>query len=426
MPKKKNYKKTTLKNGLRIITVPQKETQAATVLVLVGTGSKYETKEISGISHFLEHMLFKGTKKRKTPMEVSEFLDKLGGAYNAFTGEEITGYYAKVDYTHFDEALDWVSDIFLHSKLPQKEMEKERGVIIEEIKMYEDNPMAYIGQLWKILLYGDQPAGWDIAGTRETVSKIKREEILEYINSQYAAKNTIVCASGNIKESQVIEKIKKHFTPIKTGVFKNKPTVKEVQDEVKMKLLYKDIGQTHIALGVRAYNMFHDDRFVLQVLAVILGGMMSSRMFDKIREKLGAAYYVRTYYDNDTDTGYLATFAGVDNTKLEKVIEAILKEYKKIIFEKIGAAELKKAKDYIKGKMILGLESSDAKASFYATQELLRKEILTPEQMLKKIEQVTAADIQRVARDIFKNEKLNLAMIGKHKDDKSFKKLLKF
>ncbi|MFA5086939.1 MAG: pitrilysin family protein [Candidatus Paceibacterota bacterium] len=422
---KKNYKKTILKNGLRIITIPEKETQAATVLVLVATGSKYETKDISGISHFLEHMLFKGTEKSKTPMDVAEVLDKIGGDYNAFTGEEYTGYYAKVDASHFDQALGWVSDIFLNSKLPAKEMEKERGVIIEEIKMYEDNPMRHIEQVWKELLYGDQPAGWDIAGTRETIKKMQRTDILKYINSQYVAKNTVICVAGNIKEKIVIEKIKKQFARIQTSEFKPKPKVAESQKEPQIKLSYKDIGQTHIALGVRAYNMFHSERFALQLLAVILGGMMSSRMFDQIREKLGAAYYVRTYYDSDTDTGYLATFAGVDNAKLEKVIEAVLKEYKKIKDKKVGADELKKAKDYIKGKTVLGLESSDALASFYGSQELLRKEILTPEQIFKEIDKVTATDIQKIAKDIFTPEKLNLAIISKLKDEKQFKKLLK-
>jgi predicted Zn-dependent peptidase len=423
---KKNYKKTTLKNGLRIITVPQKETKAATVLVLVGTGSKYETKEISGISHFLEHMLFKGTKKRKTPMEVAEFLDKIGGEYNAFTGEEYTGYWAKVDASHFDNALDWVSDIFLHSELPPKEMEKERGVIIEEIRMYEDNPMRYIGQLWKELLYGDQPAGWDIAGSKKTVSEMKQSQILKYIKSQYVAKNTVICVAGNIKESETIKKIEKAFAPIGSGNSSEKEKVKEIQNEPKIKLFTKDTAQTNLALGVRAYDMFHPQRFTLQVLSAFLGGMMSSRMFHKVREQMGAAYYVRTYFDNDTDTGYLATFAGVDNNKAEKVVEAILEEYKRLCTEKVGAKELQKAKDFIKGNVILGMESSDAKASFYGSQELLRKEIIEIEEVFKKIDKVTAADIQKAAKDIFKPENLNLAMIGKFKDEKPFKKLLKF
>lgn len=423
---KKNYKKTTLKNGLRIITVPQKETKAATVLVLVGTGSKYEKRETSGISHFLEHMLFKGTKKRKTPMEVAESLDRIGGEYNAFTGEEYTGYWAKVDAKHFDIALDWVSDIFLHSQLPAAEIEKERGVIIEEIRMYEDNPMRYIGQVWKELLYGDQPAGWDIAGTKKTVSEISQKQILNYIKSQYVAKNTVICVAGNVKEKEAIEKVKKAFSVINSGVSAGKEKVKEIQTAPKIKLFTKNTAQTNLALGVRAYDMFHPQRFTLQVLAAFLGGMMSSRMFHKVREQMGAAYYVRTYYDNDTDTGYLATFAGVDNNKTEKVIEAIIKEYKRLCTEKVGAKELQKAKDFIKGNVVLGMESSDAKASFYGSQELLRQEIIEIEDIFKKIDAVKAADIQKLAKDIFRSENLNLAMIGKFKDEKPFAKLLKF
>lgn len=420
------YKKTTLKNGLRIITVPQKETKAATVLVLVKTGSKYEEKEISGISHFLEHMLFKGTKKKKKPRDVVEDLDKVGGDYNAFTGEEYTGYYAKVDAAHFDMALEWVSDIFLNSRVPLKEVEKERGVIIEEINMYDDNPMMYIDELWKTVLYGDQPAGWDVSGTKGTVSKIKREDILDYIGSQYVAKNTLVCVAGKIKAKETVSKIREYFKKIKTGEAKGKPKVAENQIDSQALVLYKKISQANLALGVRGYNAFHIDKYVLDVMSVILGGMMSSRMFTEIREKLGAAYYVRTYNNSDTDTGYLATFAGVDNNKLPKVITTVLKEYKKLTKTRVSEKELNKAKDHIKGKMVLGLESSDSQASFYGIQELLKNEILSIEEIFKKIDKVRASDIMRVAKDIFKNEKLNLAIIGPFEDNKQFKKILEF
>jgi len=420
------YKKTTLKNGLRIITVPQKEAKAATVLVLAKTGSKYEEREISGISHFLEHMLFKGTEKRKEPKDVAEVLDKVGGEYNAFTGEEYTGYYAKVDEAHFDVALDWVSDIFLNSKIPSKEIEKERGVIIEEINMYDDNPMMYIDELWKTVLYGDQPAGWDVAGTKETVSKISRNQILKYIDSQYVADNVIICIAGKVNEKIVTEKIKKYFSRIKTGKAKDKPKIIENQTEPQIEVSFKKISQGNLALGVRGVNVFNPDKFVLDVMAVILGGMMSSRMFIEIREKMGAAYYVRTYNSSDTDTGSLVTFAGVDNNKINKVIETILKEYRKLCKVKVSDSELKKAKDYIKGKMVLGLESSDAQASFYGSQELLKNEILTIEEIFKRIDKVKSSDIMRVAKDIFKNDKLNLAVIGPFEDNKQFKEILKF
>ncbi len=414
------YKKTTLKNGLRIITVPQKETQTATVLILVKTGSKYETKEISGISHFLEHMLFKGTEKRKGPLAVAEELDSVGGEFNAFTGEEYTGYYAKVNHLYFDIALDWVSDIFLNSKIPSKEMIKEKGVIIEEINMYKDNPMMYIGDLWKKVLYGDQPAGWDIAGTKETVLKIERKDIKKYIDSQYTPSNTIVCVAGKINEEEVIKKVNKYFAQIKDNNPREKVKVIEEQKEPQIEIIYKDINQTNLALGVRGYSMSHNNKFTMDVMAVILGGMMSSRMFSEVREKLGAAYYVRTYNNTDPDTGSLVTLAGVENSKIHKVIETILKEYLKLTKKEVSIKELKKAKEYLKGKIVLRMESSDAQASFYGTQELLKNEIISLEEVFKRIDKVTANDIMNVAKDIFKNDKLNLAIIGPFKNKKDF------
>ncbi len=419
------FKKTTLPNGLRIITVPQRNSLAVTVLVLVGTGSKYEKKEISGISHFLEHMYFKGTKKRPSPLLVSETLDKIGGIYNAFTGEEYTGYFAKVESSHLELALDWVSDIYLNSLLPKKEIEKERGVIIEEINMYLDTPTIYINELWKRILYGDQPAGWDVAGTKESVSKITREQILNYMETQYVASNTIICLAGDISSSQSKEKIKQYFSEIKIAKPLSKSPVIEKQKKPEVLLFSKKTDQTHIALGVRAFNIFHPKRYALEILGVILGGMMSSRLFMEIREKLGIAYYIKTNVETNPDTGYLVTQAGIDNRRIEKAILTILKEYKKISQRKISQSELKKAKDYIKGKMILLLETSDAQASFYAGQELLEKRILTPEEIFKKIDKVTLNDILKVAKDIFQPKKLNLAIIGPFKDKEKLKKLLK-
>ncbi len=412
------YRKTKLKNGLRILTIPQKETKAATILILVGAGSKYETKEVSGISHFLEHMFFKGTEKRKGPLEVAEDLDKIGGEFNAFTGEEYTGYYAKVNYSNFDIALDWVADIFLNSKIPSKELSKERGVIIEEINMYRENPMMYIEDLWKKVLYGDQPAGWDIAGTAKSVSRIERKDIKKYMDEHYVASNTVICVAGNIDQEKTIEEVKKYFSGIKNISPKEKLPVIEKQKEPQVKILYKKGNQTNLALGVRGYSINHPHNFTLDVMAVILGGAMSSRLFKEVREKLGAAYYIKTYNNADSDSGSLVTMAGVDNKKLDKVIEVILREYKKLTKVKVSESELKKAKEYIKGKIILKMEASDAQASFYGTQELLKNNILSLEDVFKKVDKVTSEDIIEVARDIFKNEKLNMALIGPFKNKK--------
>ena len=419
------FHKTVLKNGLRIITVLQKNTQAVTVLVLVGTGSKYEKKEINGISHFLEHMYFKGTKKRPSATAIAETLDKVGGIYNAFTSEEYTGYFAKVAAQHFELALGWVSDIFLNSLLPEKEIEKEKGVIIEEINMIYDNPMSYVQTLWPKLLYGDQPAGWDVAGTKETVSKMTREKLIDYTEKQYVASNTIVSIAGNFNEPLAIKKVKEFFSKIKTTKPIKKPRVIEQQQKPNLLLHFRETDQTHLCLGVRAFDLFHPKRYVQDLLSVILGGMMSSRLFEKIRAELGIAYYINTNSEENPDTGFLFTQTGIDNKNVEKGILTILKEYKKISQERVPVSELKKAKDYLKGKTTLLLESSDAQASFYTGQELLEKKILTPEEIFKKIDQVSQDDILKVAKDIFQPQKLNLALIGPFKDKKTFEKLLK-
>ena len=419
------FKKTTLKNGLRIITVPQKSTQAATVLVLVGTGSKYEQKKVNGISHFLEHMFFKGTKKRPNKIEIAETLDRVGGAYNAFTGQEYTGYWAKVKSEYFDIALDWVADIFLNSLLPAKEIEKERGVIKEEINMYYDNPASYVQELWQQVLYGNQPAGWPIAGTKESVANVNRQELVGYMKNQYVAKNSIVCLAGNIKAQTAILKAKKYFSVLKDGSFKPKPVVVEKQTQPEVLLNLRKTDQTHICLGVRGYNLSHPAKYPFELLSVILGGMMSSRLFIEVREKLGIAYYIRTSAEADPDTGCLVAQAGIENKSVNKAIITILREFKKIARNRVGPAELKKAKDYVIGSTALSLEPSDARASFYGMQDLLEGRILTPDEVYKKIKKVTAGDVLAVAKDIFKPAKLNLSLAGPFEDKKEFQKLLR-
>ena len=419
------FQKITLKNNLRIIVVPEKTSQAVTVLALVRTGSKNEIKETKGISHFLEHLYFKGTKKRKSPLLIAEALDKIGGIYNAFTSEECTGYYAKTASHHFETAIDWVSDIYLNSLLPKKEIEKERKVIIEEINMYLDTPTVYINEIWKKLLYGDQPAGWDVAGTKESVNNISREQLISYMRSQYLAANTIICLSGNISASQAINKAKYYFSKIRTGKLKDKQLVTENQQKPEALVFFKETDQTHLSLGVRTFNVFNSQRFNLDVLSIILGGMMSSRLFIEIREKLGLAYYVKTESEVDPDTGYLTTKASVDNQRVDLAVSTILKEYRKISNERVSLSELNKAKENFKGKMALALESSDVKAFFFASQELLENRILLPKNIFKEIDKISQNDILKTAQEIFKPEKLNLALIGPFKNKEKFQKILK-
>ena len=409
------FKKTVLKNGLRIITAPMKNTKTATVLFLVKAGSKYETKEINGISHFLEHMFFKGTKKRPRTLDISSSLDRVGGEFNAFTGKEYAGYWAKVDSKHFDLALDVISDIILNSKFEQKEIDREKGVILEEMNMYYDTPMSYVDDLFENLLYGDQPAGWDTLGRKEVVMGAKRKDFINYFKKHYNNCDSVICLSGNIDSAEAIKKASKSFSSLGKNKPQNKKGVIEKQNKPQFLIKQKKTDQTHLCLGVRAYDIFHHDRHALKLLSIILGGNMSSRLFISVREREGLAYYIKAGVEAYTDSGYLVTQAGVDNQKVKRAIEIILKEYRKIKEKKVSGGELKKAKEYVKGRTLLALESSDDIASFGAGQEILTGKILTLKQKFAKIDKVSPSDIKRVAQDIFASQKLNMALIGPFK-----------
>ena len=418
------YKKHTLENGLRIIEIPEADSPTITLLVLVEAGSKYETKDINGISHFLEHMIFKGTKKRPTPFDIAAPIDSVGGGFNAFTGQEYTGYYIKVEKRYFDLALDVLSDIFLNSIFPKEEIEKERGVIVAEINMYLDMPQRYVGELWHEVLYGDQPAGWDVAGKKEVIKNVQRDDFLKYLHEHYLAPGTLVVVSGGFGMGDKLAKIKKAFSPIKNNSPRGKISVIENQNQPKSLLFYKKTDQTHLILGGRAYSFFDKRVYAQDVLSAILGGGMSSRLFQVIREEMGAAYYVRSDSENFTDHGYLAAAAGVHNERVIDVLKVILKEFKKIKDFSISPKELKKAKDFIKGGLALSLERSNDKAFFCGMQEILKRKILTPKEIFKAIDAVRVSDIKAIASDIFRGDKLNLALIGPFKDKKPFEKIL--
>ncbi len=419
------FKKTKLANGLRIITAPVRGTKAVTVLVLVATGSKHEKREENGISHFLEHMFFQGTRKRPNQLKIAETLDRVGGAYNAFTGKEYTGYWAKVSSSYLDLALDWVADIFLNSKIEERKIQKERKVIIEEINMYLDTPTNYIWTLWEELLYGDQPAGWPILGKKENIIKLKRRNLLDYLKKHYCPQNTIVCVTGDIDSALAERKTKEYFGKMRKTKPVPKIEVVEKQTKPQVLLYSKKTDQTHLCLGLRGYGLKDSRKYSQLILAVLLGGMMSSRLFNSVRVKAGLAYYINTTAQSYTDTGYLVTSAGVANQKLEKAINLILKEYRALKEKKIKNSELQKAKDYLKGSLTLKLEGSEDQALFYGTQELLENKILTPEQILKKIDRVTSKDIREISQEIFAPENLNLALIGPSKDKKKLMNLLK-
>ncbi len=419
------YQKTILKNGVRVIIAPMAHTKAVTTLVLFGTGSKYETKKINGVSHFLEHMFFKGTEKRPRAVDISSLLDGVGGEFNAFTSEEWTGYYVKVATVHFDLALDVVSDILLHSKFAEKEVNRERGVIGEEINMYNDNPMQKVMLVWNELLYGDQPAGWPIAGTKETMAGIARNDIVDYFNKQYVGDNAVVIISGNTDSSLAFKRVEDCFSPLKHGRSYEKNKVVEMQNCPAVLLHAKSTDQTHICLGARSgISVFDEKKYTAQVLSVILGGGMSSRMFISVRERKGLVYYISTAADSDSDTGSLFTRAGIDNKKVELALKTIVSEYKKIKKQKVSATELKRAKNNIRGKTYLGLETSDDVAEFLGGQEIIENKIRSPEEILEEIDAVTPAQIQELANEIFVPERMNLALVGPFEKKGQFEELL--
>ncbi|MDP2838249.1 MAG: pitrilysin family protein [Candidatus Moranbacteria bacterium] len=419
------YQKHTLKNGLRILLAPMQETGTATVIVMTGVGSCYETRAENGLAHFLEHMFFKGTKKRPTAMDISKELDAIGAEYNAYTGKDRTAYYAKVEAHHWETALDVVSDLFLNATLDQEEIDRERGPVMQELNMYEDMPMRHIGDLWELHLYGDHPLGWEIIGPKSNLKRFMRKDFIKYLNRGYVAENVVIGVAGKIDPKVVKKEIEKHFAGIRTG---KKPVFKKALDKQStpgLSLTHKKTDQTQLIVGVRAYSMYHQDRYALSVLSVILGGGMSSRLFMAVRERRGLAYSVHTMVESFHDAGYLATQAGVEHENLEKTVQVILDEYKKISVEQVEKEELTKAKEYIKGKMAMGLEGSDDVVEYLVTQEVIRGEIVLPKEKAKLIDTVTAEDVLRVAQDIFQNKKLNLAVIGPKANKAKLEKLLK-
>lgn len=419
------YKKTILKNGLRVITVPMKGTETATVMIMAGTGSRYETEKEAGLSHFIEHMFFKGTKKRPNTLAISEELDSIGGEFNAFTSKDTTCYYAKVDSKHLTTALDVISDMYLNSKIAEEEIKREKGTILQELNMYEDTPVRVVSDLFEKLLYKKSSLGRDIIGYKKTIKAFRRKDFINYMKRFYMANNSVVCIAGKFNEKKIVSQIKKYFSKIKADGLPAPKKITEKQSNPEIKIKYKKTDQTHLVLGVRAYDYNHKDRFALSVLAVILGGNMSSRLFIEVRERRGLAYSVKTGGEAYRDCGYLATQAGVEHKNLDKTIKIILKEYKKISAKKIGEKELQKAKDYIKGKSVMNFESSDEVAMFFIDQEAKKKKIMPMKSILRMINRVTINDILRVSQDIFKPEKLNLAVIGPHKNEKKLKGLLK-
>jgi len=411
-----NFKKKVLSNGLRVVLAPMENTEAATLSVLVGAGSRYETKNINGVSHFLEHLFFKGTKSRPKPGQVFKDLDKIGAAYNAFTSKESTGFWVKSATEDFDIGLDIVSDILLEPLFKPEEIEKERGVILQEINMIEDDPMRKVWDIFENVFYGDQPIGWDIAGNKETIMSINRKNIIGYRNKNYLSKNMVVAAAGKINQAEVFKKIEKVFGRIKKGKNSGRKDAKIFQRKPEVKILNKDSDQSHLAMGFHAYDMYDEKMYALNLLSVILGGNFSSKLMMEIREKLGLAYYVFSFGDQNTDCGSIGMGAGVGHDNLEKTVKKIFEVISKIKSNGVSKSDLSDGKSFIRGQRVLKMESSSEIASFCSGRELFYKKILQPEELDKKFEKVSQNDILKVANEVFRPGRFNMAVIGKHDD----------
>jgi predicted Zn-dependent peptidase len=413
-----------LDNGLRILTAPMESAQSVTCAIMLAAGSRYETEDTSGIAHFAEHMFFKGTERRPTARDISMEIDAIGGEFNAFTGKEYTGYYVKCAAESRDVALDVLVDMLRNSKFDSEEIDREKGVIIEEMNMYYDTPRDFIGGVYEELLYGDQPLGWDIIGRKETIRAATHDTFRSYVDHWYTPKRMVVGIGGKLGDG-LHERIAELLGDV-PGADTGEPAPVQVSTNgnAQVKVHTKASDQAHICLGVHSYPLEHPDRYILQVLSTVLGGGMSSRLFTEVRERRGLAYYVYGLNHSYTDAGTLYAQAGVDINRIDDAVTTIAAELQKIAAEAVPSDELEKAKSFAKGRFVLQLETSQGLVMFGLRREVLESQTPDPEQVLAEIEKVTVEDVQRVARELIEQRGVNLAVIGPFDDPSRFEKLL--
>jgi predicted Zn-dependent peptidase len=418
------FERHTLGNGLRVLMAPMSQATSITCMIMLAAGSRYETRETSGIAHFAEHMFFKGTERRPTARDIGMEVDGIGGEFNAFTGKEYTGYYVKCAAEFRDTALDVLVDMLRNSKFAEDEIEREKGVIVEEMNMYYDTPRDFIGGVYEELLYGDQPLGWDIIGRKETVREARRETFLDYTERWYHPDRMVVGLGGNLGDDPVarVEALLGDLEGVETGG--PAPVVVDATNGARVKIHRKQSDQAHLCLGVPSYPLAHPDRYVLQLLATVLGTGMSSRLFTEVRERRGLAYYVFGINHSYTDAGSLYSQAGVDISRADEAVETIVQELRRIADEPVESAELEKSRNLAKGRFLLQLENPQGMIMFGLRREVLEGEAVDPKEVQEGLNAVTAEDIQRVAQDVIGGNGLNLALIGPFDDADPFEQLL--
>ena len=416
--KPKSFK---LKNNIDVVSFLMPFTETVTVLTLVKIGSRYEEERLQGISHFLEHLFFKGTKKRPTTIEIAHELDNMGAEFNAFTSKEYTGFYITAASKYIDIILDILSDILLNSLFKEEEIQKERGAVIEEMNMFQDTPMRYIGDVFEELLYGDTPLGRKVIGAKKTLNNMKRDDFINYFKENYNSQNIVISIAGKFENLN----LEKFLGNIKRGKKSEYEKYTDNQKIPQVFIMDKKTDQAQVAIGYKTFSVFDKRRTILDVLATILGGGMSSRLFTEVRERRGLCYFVRTFAEHYLDQGYIGTFSGVTLNKIDKAIKIILQEHKKIIKYEISPKELNKAKEYIKGKFLLSAEGSYDIAHFIGMEKLILDRVISIEDYFKEIQGVTTIAIKKIAQEIFIPEQLNLAIIGPFKNEENrFQKLI--
>lgn len=419
-----NIQKKTLKNGLTQIVVPMKDTPTATVLVMVNAGTRFENKENNGISHFLEHMCFKGTDIRQNPRDIATELDGLGAESNAFTWYEYTGYYGKTRGENASAVLDILADIYKNSLFQSEEIKKEAGVITEEIKMYQDLPMQHVPYVFRNLIFGDQPAGWEVLGPEEVVQSLDREAIVDYRSTHYVPESTTVIVAGGVDEPLIDQEIKTYFGDIPSG---SKSAVEEVSysdSDIVIAHEKKSSDQMHLIIGSPAVAYDDEDVPAVEVLSTILGRGMSSRLFYQLRDQMGVCYYVRSGVEYYSDSGVFKISTGVDISRVSEVVSAIVLEVQDMRNNLVDVEELKKAKEFLVGNFMLNNESTSDIATYLAEQSVLGLPVETPDDYVERIQQVTRDDVCRVANELLSEGSLKMAAVGPDFDEEKVKHVL--
>jgi predicted Zn-dependent peptidase len=418
------FQRDTLGNGLRVLRADMPQVQSVTCMIMLAAGSRYETPETNGIAHFAEHMFFKGTERRPSARDIGIEVDGLGGEFNAFTSKEYTGYYVKCAADYRDRALDVLIDMLRYSKFDPEEIEREKGVIVEEMNMYYDTPRDFIGGVYDELLYGDQPLGWDIIGKKETVRAATRDTFLGYVDRWYKPERMVVGLGGRLDGDPLatVERLLGDLEPQETGA--PPPVELPESNGSQVTIHHKESDQAHLCLGVRSHPLGHPDRYALQLLSTVLGTGMSSRLFTEVRERRGLAYYVFCMNHSYTDTGSLQSQAGVDIARVDEAITTIVDQFKRIADEPVPDAELTKAKNFAKGRFVLQLENPQGLILFGLRREVLEGRAVEPDEVREAIDAVTAEDVQRVAQEIVAEKALRLALIGPFEDAGRFENLL--